>query len=63
MPDNRTYRGVSAKMKNWTEDEWTEWRREREGILIYEAGYTEAEATSYAKTLEALEKLRVATQN
>lgn len=50
-------------MKNWTEDEWTEWRREREGILIYEAGYTEAEATSYAKTLEALEKLRVATQN
>ncbi len=43
----------------WTEQDWTEWRREREGILMYDAGYNEQDAVTYAKTLEALEKLRV----
>lgn len=46
-------------MKEWTEDEWAEWRREREGILIYDAGYTEHDAVTYTKTLEALERFRV----
>ena len=43
----------------WTEQDWTEWRREREGILIYDAGYSEQDAVTYAKTLEALERFRV----
>lgn len=46
-------------MNNWTEDDWLEWRREREGILMYDAGYTEHDAVTYTKTLEALEKSRV----
>ena len=43
----------------WTEQDWLEWRREREGILIYDAGYSECDAVVYAKTLEALERFRV----
>lgn len=41
----------------WTEQDWREWRREREGILIYEANYGEKDAVAFAKTLEALERL------
>ena len=46
-------------MKNWTEEEWAEWRCEREGILIYDAGFSKEDAVRYAKTLQALEKLRI----
>jgi hypothetical protein len=53
----------AARMKHWTEDEWAEWRREREGILIYDAGYTEHDAVTYTKTLEALERFRVRISN
>lgn len=45
-------------MKDWGKDEWAEWRREREDILIYDAGYTEHDAVTYTKTLEALERFR-----
>jgi len=47
-------------MKAWTDAEWAEWRREREGILMYDAGYSEHDAVQYTKTLESLERLRVA---
>ena len=47
-------------MKDWTEQDWLEWRREREGILMYDAGYSEHDAVEYTKTLESLERLRVA---
>ena len=46
-------------MKDWNEEEWAEWRREREGILIYDAGYSEKDAVAYAGTLESLEKFRI----
>lgn len=59
QPESEVYKPIMWTDEAWTEQDWTEWRREREGILIYDAGYSEQDAVTYAKTLEALEQFRV----
>lgn len=54
------YKPIMWTEEEWTEQDWLEWRREREGILMYDAGYSEHDAVQYTKTLESLERLRVA---
>jgi hypothetical protein len=49
-------------VKYWSAQDWAEWRAEREGILIYDAGFAESDAVEKVKRLEAMEKHRAALE-